>query len=452
MISIIIRTKNEEKWIVKTIRQIKKQTYRDFEIILVDNNSNDKTVEKAKNEYPPIKLVMIDDFLPGLAINKGIAESKGEFISILSAHCIPVNDTWLETLHNNFNSKKVAGVYGRQIPMKFTSSADKRDLLVTFGLDKRVQVKDSFFHNANSMIRRDIWDKIPFDNHATNIEDRIWGKKIIEAGYHIIYEPEAEVYHHHGIHQENNEERLKNVVKIMDDLELDASDIDVQNINNNNKDVLCLIPVKYERKNFGLITKLLKTTVNNVKKSSLVNKIMVVTDNKILMDEAIKLGAGSPFLRPKKLSAKKIRVDDVLGYSLKKIEDDGYYPDIVVSLEIVYPFRPDDLVDQLIIQLIEKGLDTVITGFPEYRIAWTENEKGSDYKRIDDFNTSREERNLIHIANPGLGCVTYPHIIRGNNRIGGRIGIHEIKSQIPFLKVEDNIDLNKLNSINILDQ
>ena len=38
MISIIIRTKNEEKWIVQTIRQLKKQTYQDFEIILVDNN------------------------------------------------------------------------------------------------------------------------------------------------------------------------------------------------------------------------------------------------------------------------------------------------------------------------------------------------------------------------------------------------------------------------------
>ena len=392
---------------------------------------------------------MINDFLPGLAINKGIAESKGEFISILSAHCIPVNNTWLETLQNNFDSKKIAGVYGRQIPMKFTSSTDKRDLLVTFGLDKRVQMKDSFFHNANSMIRRDIWDKIPFDNHATNIEDRIWGKKIIEAGYHIIYDPEAEVYHHHGIHQENNQERLKNVVKIMEDLELDTSKTDDQNIYNNNNEVLCLIPIKYERKNFDLITKLLKTTVNNVKKSRLVNKILVVTDNKILMDEAIKLGVGSPFLRPNKLSAKKIRVDDVLGYSLKKLEDDGYYPDIVVSLEIVYPFRPDDLVDKLIIELLEKGLDTVITGFPEYRMAWLENKNGSDYKRIDDFNTSKQERDLIHIANPGVGSVTYPHIIRENNRIGGRIGIHEIKSQIPFLKVEDNIDLKELVSIKI---
>ena len=46
-ISIIIRTKNEERWILKCLEQIKKQTLKIFEIILVDNNSTDKTVEKA---------------------------------------------------------------------------------------------------------------------------------------------------------------------------------------------------------------------------------------------------------------------------------------------------------------------------------------------------------------------------------------------------------------------
>ena len=46
-ISIIIRTKNEERWILKCLDQIKKQTFKGYEIILVDNNSTDKTVEKA---------------------------------------------------------------------------------------------------------------------------------------------------------------------------------------------------------------------------------------------------------------------------------------------------------------------------------------------------------------------------------------------------------------------
>ena len=44
--SIIIRTKNEERWINSCLDSIYNQTYKNFEIILVDNLSNDKTVEK----------------------------------------------------------------------------------------------------------------------------------------------------------------------------------------------------------------------------------------------------------------------------------------------------------------------------------------------------------------------------------------------------------------------
>jgi rhamnosyltransferase len=445
MISIIIRTKNEEKWIVRTLRQLKKQTYSHFEIILVDNNSTDKTVERAIKEYPQLKLITINDFLPGLAINIGIEEAKGDFISILSAHCIPVNKNWLEKLHSNFSNKNIAGVYGRQVPMKFTSSADKRDLLVTFGLDKRIQVKDSFFHNANSMIRKNIWEKIPFDSKATNIEDRIWGKKIIESGYHIVYDPEAAVYHHHGIHQNNNEARLKNVVKIMEDLALDVTNNKSKIMDENNNEVLCLIPVKYDKSNYKIISNLLNKTIETVKKSKLINRFMVVSDNKILSDKAISLGAESPFIRPKKLSSTNTRVDDVLGYSINKIEKDGYYPDIIVSLEIIYPFRPDDLIDKMILELIEKGLDSVVAGFPEYRIAWSQNE--NDFKRIDDFNTAKELRNLIHIANPGLGSVAYPNFIRNNSRIGGKVGIHEIDNQLSFLKVDNELDIENLISL-----
>ena len=38
-ISIIIRTKNEERWILKCLEQIKRQTLKDYEVILVDNNT-----------------------------------------------------------------------------------------------------------------------------------------------------------------------------------------------------------------------------------------------------------------------------------------------------------------------------------------------------------------------------------------------------------------------------
>ena len=58
---------------------------------------------------------------------------------------MPNNINWLGDLYNNFDGiNKIAGVYGRQLPVSYTSDSDKRDLLITFGRDRKIQVKDYF--------------------------------------------------------------------------------------------------------------------------------------------------------------------------------------------------------------------------------------------------------------------------------------------------------------------
>ena len=74
---------------------------------------------------------------------------------------------------------KVAGVYGRQKPLSYSSDFDKRDLINLFGPEKKIQKKDTFFHNANSAFRKKLWSKIPFDEMTKHIEDRIWGNEVI---------------------------------------------------------------------------------------------------------------------------------------------------------------------------------------------------------------------------------------------------------------------------------
>ena len=158
LVSIIIRTKNEEKWIVSCLNSIFQQNYKKLEIIIVDNYSHDKTVNLAKKFN--VKIIKIKKFLPGKALNKGIIKSSGEYIVCLSAHCIPKNDFWLIKLIQNLQNKKVGGVYGRQEPLPYSSSYDKRDLLNLFGLDKKIQIKDPFFHNANSAFKKKNLDQI----------------------------------------------------------------------------------------------------------------------------------------------------------------------------------------------------------------------------------------------------------------------------------------------------
>ena len=60
LVSIIIRTKNEERWISSCLKSVFRQDYGNFEVILVDNMSADLTLSKAREH--PITLVEIEKF------------------------------------------------------------------------------------------------------------------------------------------------------------------------------------------------------------------------------------------------------------------------------------------------------------------------------------------------------------------------------------------------------
>ena len=80
LISIIIRTRNEERWIDHCLSAITTQSINDYEIILVDNNSQDRSVKIAKKYTDNI--INVTDFYPGKAINDGIRASSGKYIVV----------------------------------------------------------------------------------------------------------------------------------------------------------------------------------------------------------------------------------------------------------------------------------------------------------------------------------------------------------------------------------
>ena len=64
---IIIRTKNEDRWLKATLEKIFIQNYKKFKVAIVDNYSSDRTLEIAKRY--DTKIFKIKKFLPGKAIN-----------------------------------------------------------------------------------------------------------------------------------------------------------------------------------------------------------------------------------------------------------------------------------------------------------------------------------------------------------------------------------------------
>lgn len=222
-ISVVIRAKNEEFWLNSCLFAVANQDYPDIEIIIVDNESTDQTVAIAQSFGCRILTITDEQFNFSRALNMGIEAASGELIAMVSGHCIPIDDQWLARLAMHFRNKNIVATYGRQEPMPDSHPSDKRDLWTTFGEDRKLQNRDYFFHNANSMIRRDAWKELPFSEAIHGVEDRDWAKKIMRQGFQIIYEPTARVFHHHGIHHTANEERTARVVRVIELIQQDLT-------------------------------------------------------------------------------------------------------------------------------------------------------------------------------------------------------------------------------------
>ena len=86
LISIVIPTRNEERRLPKLLRSIKKQTYRNYEILIIDYKSSDSTLEIAK-KYG-CKIVKVRRRGIAVAKNAGIEHAKGEVVAFIDADCV----------------------------------------------------------------------------------------------------------------------------------------------------------------------------------------------------------------------------------------------------------------------------------------------------------------------------------------------------------------------------
>jgi len=222
-ITVVIRAKNEAKWLKSCLLAVQLQDYGDVEIVLVDNNSEDSTREIGEYFGCTIVDISDEDFNFSRALNIGINAGSKPLVAMVSGHCVPADDQWLVRLAMHFRDPDVVAAYGRQIPLPDSAPSDKRDLWTTFGLDRKIQKRDYFFHNANSMIRRSIWEQVPFNENIHGVEDRDWAKKVLKNGSRIVYEPASRVFHHHGIHHQDSEQRAARVVRVIELIQQDLT-------------------------------------------------------------------------------------------------------------------------------------------------------------------------------------------------------------------------------------
>jgi 2-desacetyl-2-hydroxyethyl bacteriochlorophyllide A dehydrogenase len=197
-VSIIIRTYNEGKHIGNLLSAIKKQQYKDYEIIVVDSGSSDNTLDIASEFKTKIVKIESRDFTFGYSLNVGCAAASGQYFVLASAHVIPQHDRWLSNIVAPFQDKKVAMVYGRHLPAKQTKFSERQDFKRLFvGSSVNSKVPLEYANNANSAVRASLWKKRRFDEYLFGLEDIDWARAMVKQDLSIFYEPKAAVYHIH---------------------------------------------------------------------------------------------------------------------------------------------------------------------------------------------------------------------------------------------------------------
>jgi rhamnosyltransferase len=215
-VSIVIPTFNAGPEFTASLDRLSAQE-GDFEreIIIIDSGSTDGTVELAQRYGAIVHKIPKTEFNHGATRNLGVSLARGKYVALVVQDAVPVDERWLSAMVENMErDEQVAGVYSRQIARKESGTVTRAVInsLALASLERREQfVGDSkryskmpprerrrlaTFDDVSSCLRRSVWEEIPFER--TNFgEDLRWGKRVIETGYKIVYEPRSAVFHSH---------------------------------------------------------------------------------------------------------------------------------------------------------------------------------------------------------------------------------------------------------------
>jgi GT2 family glycosyltransferase len=211
MISVIIVNWNGKGFLADCLSALRRQTFRDFETILVDNGSTDGSGEFVRTEFPEVTVLPLSDNRGFTGGNiAGYAIARGELIVLLN------NDTeadshWLEEMHHAAQVYPVAGSFASKM-MYF----DERNRIENCGYDLAVagttidlgrdEVDSPKWACPRSVFgacggaavyRRSMLEEVGFfdPNFFLIYEDVDLSFRARLRGYECIYIPGAVVYH-----------------------------------------------------------------------------------------------------------------------------------------------------------------------------------------------------------------------------------------------------------------
>lgn len=208
-ISVVIRTYNEQKHIREVLESLKKQTYKNYEVIILDSESTDKTLDIVSEYSVRLEHIKKEDFNYSYASNKCVEYATGDIVCFLSGHSVPVKSSYLSDVNKVFQDARIGGCYGDVIALPDGSITEKLFNRLGYlknkikgndsGIKLETEIHPGIFSCSNACARRELLIKHPFAVElGRGGEDIEVAYRIIKDGFFIASVPDLLVMHSHG--------------------------------------------------------------------------------------------------------------------------------------------------------------------------------------------------------------------------------------------------------------
>ncbi len=189
-LSIVIPTKNEEKYLPRLLRSIRQQTFKDYEIIVADNRSQDATREIAAE----FGCRIVEGGLPAKARNKGAAIAGGKVILFLDADTKLKGTNFLQSLLDEFDRRNL----DIAVPLAYVKGSRLDKLFYRFWnlMVEIFQYISPFAGGWCILAKREMHNKIKgFDEKIILGEDSDYAQRAAKVGkFGVIKSVEIEVF------------------------------------------------------------------------------------------------------------------------------------------------------------------------------------------------------------------------------------------------------------------
>lgn len=191
--SVVIPALNEERYLPKLLKNLQVQLDRDFEVIVVDGSSEDKTVERAK-KIQGIKVIISEKRNVSYQRNLGAKAAKGKWLVFLDAD-VQIPSNFLSQIHHFILEEK-----GCRFLTTWTKadSEDKSDRAIAMLINMLIEtvklIEKEFVGGYNMIIERTAFRAVGgFDERLRVSEDFDLTQKLVKSGreLHVLKSPKV---------------------------------------------------------------------------------------------------------------------------------------------------------------------------------------------------------------------------------------------------------------------